>query len=536
MMERAVTARLLTILSGLLLATPAVAADEQPRYGGTFIYALDSNPETLNPAITTGKMPLVVGCKVYSGLIYLDRDLNPRPDLADAWTVAPDGLTYTFRLHRDVRWHDGKPFTSADVKFSFEQVLARYHPRTRVAFQSVSAIETPDPHTVIVRFKKPYASFLNQMNCLEGAILPRHLYEGTDVLKNPRNTDHPIGTGPFRWAQWARGSHLTLVRNPDYFRKGLPYLDRVVAKVLPDASARVLALEAGEVDYIQSYVLPKEDVARLRKDPRFQVVSEADAPGNFLLFYNTRRRILEDKRVRHALLMALDRDLMVTQVLFGLASVGRSAVHVGLKWAYSPDVDYTKLYPYDPARSNRLLDEAGYRRGRDGVRFDLKLIYHATGAALPALAEIARNNWKDVGARVTLEPVERQVYIEKVYGKQDFDVNIHPITTAGDPAMGIARFYETTKDVRPFTNPTGYSNPRLDQLFDRGAQAPDRAERARYYREAQKVIAEDLPTANLIDRQEIDVASAKFRGIWKSLFAFSLWDEVWWTGGAPAPR
>ena len=247
----------LVLVFATLAPAQTAAQSETPRHGGTMVFAIGANPETLNPAVTTGVEALGVACKMFNGLVYLDRDWNPQPELARSWTVSKDGLRITFSLQPNVKWHDGQAFSSADVKFTMEEVLAKFHPRTRLAFVNVEAVDAPDPLTVVVRFKKAYAPFLHQMTCQEAAILPRHLYQGTDVLKNPRNSDAPIGTGPFKWGRWVRGDFIEMVRNDQYFRPGLPYLDKMIAKITPDAPARVLALEAGDVDYIQSFFLLK---------------------------------------------------------------------------------------------------------------------------------------------------------------------------------------------------------------------------------------------------------------------------------------
>lgn len=520
-----IVALTLTLLSGSSLA------QQTPQYGGTLVIAIGSNPETLNPAITTGVEALAVACKMFNGLIYLDRDWNPQPELARSWTVTPDGLRITFSLQPNVKWHDGRPFTSADVKFTMEEVLAKYHPRTRLAFANVEGVEAPDPTTVVVRFKKPYAPFMHQMTCQEAAILPRHLYEGTDVLKNPRNSDQPVGTGPFRWGRWVRGDFIEMARNDQYYRPGLPYLDKVVVKIIPDAPARVLALEAGEVDYIQSFFLLKQEVARLRQNSNVQIKQDTDLPGVFFLFFNTTRRPLDDKHVRRALATGLNRQQMLEQAVFGLGHVARSAIHIGLRWAYNPAVDYTKVFPFDPAKANAMLDEAGYRRGPDGTRFRLRLVYNAAQAGFSAMGEILRNNWKALGVDVSVEPVEFQVTLDRVFTKRDYDVSLQPYTTAGDPAIGIARAYVTMNEGRPFTNPTGYSNPKVDELFAKAAATPSREERRTAYFEVQKIIADDLPALVLIDRTEVDAASAKFRGLWQSAEPYDEWDRVWWVQG-----
>jgi peptide/nickel transport system substrate-binding protein len=524
-------------LAGILVAVMALAqwttagAQETPRPGGTLVVAIGANPETLNPAVTTGVEALAVTCKMFNGLVYLDRDWNPQPELAQSWTVAPDGLRITFKLTPGVAWHDGKPFSSADVKFTMEEVLAKLHPRTRLAFANVEGVDAPDPLTVVVRFRKAYAPFMQQMTCQEAAILPRHLFEGTDILKNPRATDNPVGTGPFRWGRWVRGDFIEMVRNPRYFRPGLPYLDKVIAKIMPDAASRVLALEAGDVDYIQSFFLLKQEVARLRTNASVQLKQDTDLPGNFLMFFNTRSKPLDDKRVRQALVMGLNRGQLLEQAVFGLGSVGKSAIHVGLRWAHDPSVDYTKLYPHDPARANALLDQAGLRRAGAGARARLRLVYNAAQAGFPAMAEIVRDNWRALGVDVSLEPSEFQVVLQRVFAKPDFDVSLQPYTTAGDPAIGIARAYVTMNEGRPFTNPTGYSNPKLDDLLARAATVPARDERRKLYFEAQRIIADDLPALNLIDRTEVDAARAGLRGLWQSAEPYDAWDRVWWAQG-----
>lgn len=518
----------------VLLASPALAA-EAPRYGGTLVFAIGANPETLNPAITTGVNALAVDCKMFNGLIWLDRDWNPQPELARSWTITPDGLTYTFTLVDNAKWHDGKPFTSADVKFTMEEVLAKYHPRTRLAFQNLAGIDTPDAHTVVVRFTKPYAPFLQQMTCQEGAMMPKHLYEGTDILNHPRNTDHPVGTGPFKFQSYARGDNLVMVRNEQYWKPGQPYLDRVVAKVMADPASRILALEAGEVDHIQSFFLLKQEVARLRQNRAVQVAEDTDLPGNFLLFFNTTRKPTDDRRVRQALAMATNRQQIVDQAVFGLGRPGKSAIHVGLKWAHNPEVDYGKLVPFDPAKANAALDAAGLRRGADGKRFTVRLTYNVSQAGFTPMAEIIRNNWQQVGVEVVLEPLENQLVLEKVFTRQDFHVSLQPYTTAGDPAIGITRAYVTTPPPpKPFTNPTGYSNPKLDDLFARAVATPSREVRRRAYFEAQRIIADDLPTLSLVDRTEVDAASAKLRNVFVSAEPYDLWDRVWTTDGKPS--
>jgi peptide/nickel transport system substrate-binding protein len=516
------------IVVAVALGVAAGAGAQEPQRGGTLIHAIDSNPETLVPALTTAGVTWATGCKIFNGLVYMDRQYRPQPELAESWTVSRDGKQIIFKLRQGIQWHDGKPFTSADVHFTFTEVLPKYHPATRPAFQHVAAVEAPDASTVVVKFKEPYAPFLTHMMCQYGAIVPKHIYAGTDILKNPRNTDNPVGTGPFMFKEWQRGSHIVYVRNPNYWRKGLPYLDRVISKIIPDQSARALALETGEVDFINSFMLPKDQVPQLAKNANLQSKQDVDLPGNYMLFFNTRVKPLDQAKARQALTVGLNREQIIQQAFFGLGGSGRSAVSQALAWAYNPKIDYRKMYAFDPARANQMLDEAGLKRGAGGTRFAISMVYQPAFTALEPIAQIIRSNWRDLGVDVQLQPVERQIMIDKVFNTSEFGITVIPYTTGGDPAIGVVRSYVTAaKPVRPFTNPTGYSNPEVDRLARLGASTLDLEERAKHYFQIQEIVAQDLPAVNIVDRPEVDVASKKARGLWQRAVPYDGWEFIW---------
>ncbi|MDQ3134238.1 MAG: ABC transporter substrate-binding protein [Acidobacteriota bacterium] len=184
-----------------------------PQYGGSVVVAVSSDPGGLNPAVTTqGGVHLICG-SIFSGLVAHDFGLNPVPDLAERWQVSPDGRTYTFHLTPGAEFHDGVPLTSEDVRFTFEQLLMKYHSRTRTSLgDNLRRVVTPDPHTVVFEFDRPYAAFLQLIDVTNAPVMPKHLYEGTDPLTIPHNT-RPIGSGPFKFQEWLKGAHITLVRN-----------------------------------------------------------------------------------------------------------------------------------------------------------------------------------------------------------------------------------------------------------------------------------------------------------------------------------
>src|SRR6266478_2963303 len=224
-----------------LLAGGAVPAAAQPRAGGTLTIVQGAEPATLVSAVNTSTFIGTVSTKIHEGLLDYDFDLKPRPVLAESWTVSPDGKTYTFKLRRGVTWHDGKPFTSADVKFSLEEIWKKLHPRGRVTFNKVIAVDTPDASTVVIRLSDPTPMMLAAFSSYESQVLPKHVYEGKDFTTHPA-LNAPIGTGPFVFKEWKKGDFIRLEKNPSYWDKGKPYLDAIVIRIIPDAAARAAAL------------------------------------------------------------------------------------------------------------------------------------------------------------------------------------------------------------------------------------------------------------------------------------------------------
>ena len=242
-------------------------APETPVRGGTFVTALSGDPGHLNPAISTMGVTHEASELMFNGLVGMDQNLNPIPELASSWTIEEDGALYRFTLKDGVTWHDGVAFTSRDVKFTFEELLLKFHGRTRASIRpNLAGIDTPDERTVVFRFREPYAPLLSQLDVTEAPILPSHVYAGSDPERNPANL-RPIGTGPFKFGSFNQNSDLTLVRNPAYFKPGLPYLDTVKMRIIPDAAARILALQKGEVDWIHEREGFGADTASLERTP-----------------------------------------------------------------------------------------------------------------------------------------------------------------------------------------------------------------------------------------------------------------------------
>lgn len=480
------------ILLGFILCS-VVAQGKEGKYGGTFIVGLSGDLYSLNPGLVTSPNVFhVAGC-IFNALVRIDFDLNPVPDLAESWEVSPDGKMYTFKLRKNVKWHDGNPFSSEDVKFTFEKILIPFHPRGKAAFGCIESIETPDPYTVVFKLKYAFAPLFSCLVVNLGPILPKHLYEGTDILKNPRNMNNPIGTGPFKFKEWVKGSHITLVRNENYFRKGKPYLDRVVYKIVKDIAARTLALEKGEIDAMLWYGMPLHEVQRLKANANITVFNPPTNLFASILMarFNLRHPILKNKKVRKAMAYAIDKKVIVERCSYGLGKLATGPIPVSFPWAYTEDVE---KYEYNPSMANRLLDEAGYPRGSDGKRFKVGYSYLSGMYEAAKTAEILVEQFREVGIDLALRPMDSPTLKDTAYMKWDFDLESNRYATGPDPAIGVKRLYVTSNIRRaPGANAMGYSNGKVDSLFDQASEESNVKKRGQLYAEIQKILTEDLP-------------------------------------------
>ena len=424
-----------------------------------------------------------------------------------------------------MKWQDGQPFTSADVKFTFEQGLLKYHSRTKAGLTPVlSSIDTPDALTVIFRFKRPYGPLLQRLDVVEASIIPMHIYEGKNLLKDPANL-MPIGTGPFKFVEYVKGDHITLQRNPHYFKAGLPYLDKLIFRIIPNATTATQALERGEVDYVDS--VPGPDISRLRNNSQVTLVQGFGGSGGSLcqdtLIPNLTKAPFNKLDVRRAFYQALDRKFLLDHVYFDQGQVSTGPISRQMTWAYSPDV---RSYSYSTASANQLLDQAGYPRGPDGNRFTVTF---TSASSFAQLGQAMREQLKQVGINLVLESLDFNAAVQKVFVQKNFDLGIASYCNGNDPEIGVRRLYVSTNiGPIPFSNGAGYVNPQIDQLFNQAAASTDRTQRAQVYAAIQKTLTDDLPYFWIVDTQGYHAYRSTFKGFHLSN---NLFEQAWSTGG-----
>lgn len=499
------------VLGALALSplAPLTALAQSParQAGGTVTLLSALEPPTLVGLVNSAAGTFLVSPKAVEGLLSYDFELRPKAQLAVGWEVRPDGLQYTFRLRRGVKWHDGQPFTSADVAFSI-LALKESHPRGRATFASVTEVRTPDPHTAVLVLSRPAPFLLTALAAAESPIVPKHLYAGRDLATNPTN-NAPIGTGPFVFKEWQRGSHVIYERNPDYWDTGKPYIDRLVVRFITDPAAASAALESGSVDLGGSTPVPIPDLDRLKALPQLSLDTRGNEYFNnstTRIEFNLDNRYFRHAKVRQAVAHAINRDVILKTVWYGYGLAAPGPISPVLKGFYDPAVP---VPGFDPKRAEALLDEAGFPRGADGVRF--RVTHDVFDAGANRVGQYLRQALQRVGVDVTVRTQEFATYIKRVYTDRDFDFNNQGMSQMFDPTPGIQRFY-WSKNFRPgvpFTNGAHYDNPEVDRLLEAAAIENDPIKRRALYSDFQRVIAADLPTIGLVAVAQVTVANRR---------------------------
>ncbi|MET0390017.1 MAG: ABC transporter substrate-binding protein [Polyangiales bacterium] len=495
---------------GLVRSVAAKRNSERPiaQRGGTLI-VVSPEPTILVSAFDPTMTNCMIGSKVMEGLVTYDVDLNPRPALAERWDVSADGRTVRFQLRPGVKWHDGRDFTSADVAFSLQEVWRKLHPFGRAVYHTVEAVETPDPLTVVVHMSGPAQYLFGYLNCYGSQILPAHLYQGSDVRSHPNNVA-PIGTGPFMFREWQRGSHVRLARNPHYWRSELPVLDEVIFRFIPDAASRTAAVQSGEVDLALGSAIPQISLRRFTKNNRFTINTD---DGRFLssiamIVCNVRTGPLADRRVRQAIMHAIDREALVRLAFRGYGVPATGPVPSSVKRYYTRDVP---AYPFDLQRTAALLDDAGFKPQANGTRLTLQLVFSQPETRRQA--DFIRQSLSKAGIQLTLKQGDTPTFLRQLFTDQAFDLALTGLHMLPDPTLGVQRLYwgKNIQKGVPWSNGSGYANPELDAIMEAAQIEGDDTRRKALIKRWQQIVQTDLPVLNLVETQWVTVSSRRLQ-------------------------
>ncbi len=473
------------VMAALIAVAAFATAEAQPR--DRLVVANPVEPPHLDPTThVAGSIREVVYANLFEGLVLIDRDGAPYAALAESWTVAPDGLTYTFRLRRGVKFHDGTDFDSAVVRFTLDRARGpdSVNANKRI-FEPIAAIETPDPATVILRLSRPVGSFLYDLGSADAAMVAPN--------SAATNNARPIGTGPFMFREWVRGDRVELVRNPNYWGRA-PALAAVTFRFMSDAQAQVAALRTGAVD-----VVPNLGAAELldefRNNPNFQVVVGA-TEGEAILAMNHRRAPLSDVRVRRAIAHAIDRQAV------NEGAVAGNGRPIGTHYPphYRDYVDLTQLSRYDVARARALLREAGQPNG-----FQARLIVPPFPYARRS-GEIIQAMLAEVGIRTEILVYQGPQWLSQVFrAPYDYEFTIIAHTEPFDfPNYAREDWY------------IGYANPAYREVIAQWMRTNDAAERSRLAQQAQRILAEDAVVGFLFQLPQVAVLRRGVTGWWQN--------------------
>ena len=473
----------LAVLAALGLVTSASAAPPKD----AIVVGLVAEPVTMDPPQITDLNSARVTKRIFEGLVAQELgSYKLVPGLAQSWDISKDGLTYTFKLRPNVKFHDGTPFNAEAVKFVFERQLndkgpyysTGTYPYVKGFLGNVAGVEVLDAGTVQIKLKAPLAPFLQYLAHQSLFMFsPESLKKwGKDVVK------HPVGTGPFKLDAWEPGVRVVLARNDEYWG-GAPKIRQAIYVPIVEAQARLVALKTGDIDLTMD--VPPDSLDELRRDPNV-VVAESNSSAVWYVMLNTRHPILKDRRVRQALNHAVNKDAIIRDILRGTAIVSRGPMSPVYGTFYE---DNTARYPHDLDKARALLREAGHPNG-----FELTFLVPESGSGMQSPVEMAtviQANLAQIGVRAKIQTMEWGAYLRKYLEQPDMaEMSWNP--SIGDPDHMMYMLLSSDR-FPPAFNAGYYQNDRVDDLLRRARTTVDEKARVPLYREAQKLVVEDAP-------------------------------------------
>ncbi len=481
----------------------------KPTYGDTIITSSIGEPSNLIPMLSTDSPSHEVASYIYNGLVKYDKDLRIVGDLAESWEISKDHLSITFHLRRDVKWHDGRPFTAHDVMYTYKITI---DPKTPTAYAGdfllVKEAKVIDDYTFRVTYGKPFAPALVSWS---NAVLPKHLLEGHDITASPL-IRKPVGTGPFIFNEWIPGDRVVLAANDNYF-EGRPYIDRYLMRIIPDTATTFLELKRYSIDMMGLTPLQfmrQTDYPTFKREfNKYQYL----AFSYVYLGYNLRHHIFRDKRVRQAMSHAIDKGEIIDGILLG-QGVEASGPFKPDMWAYTPKV---AKYEYNPDKALALLKEAGFVQASDGAlvrngnRFEFTILVNQGNDVRIRCAELIQKRLSEIGIKMKIRVIEWASFVNEFIDKRNFEAVILGWTIPQDP--DLFDIWHSSKQGPKELNFISFENKEVDGLLVKARHTLDQEERRRYIFRIQEILAEEQPYTFLFIPCANIAIHKRFKGI-----------------------
>lgn len=499
--KRVLVSVLTTVMLTSAVSGGSVLAEEDYSAGQTLIVGLQGDPASFNQVGNPDDWGFVVSENLFSRLVKLNTAGEVLPDLAESWEVSEDGLTYTFHLHEDALWHDGEAVTSDDVVWTFDKIIEES--AYLVSYLgSVESYEAADDYTFVIHMSTPDSALLSNISFLGASILPKHIYENEeDWLACDAATTNPIGSGPFKLAEYTQGVSITLEANEDFY-DGAPAYDKLVYQIIPDSNTAVQAFNNGELD-ILGVTPPTSQIEALESAEDTVVVSSPNF-GRYYFGFNFNSEALSDVRVREAVTLAVDRQEVVDKAFGAAGELAEGYYTPAVEWAYN---DEAVIPDRDLEQAVALLEEAGLSKDSDGYYLTLSI---ATFNLEPFtnIAQIMQANLKEAGINLVINTMDSGAFVELGYSGEGYDLFAMGGQVGPDPSMFFHRI--GTSGMMNFSY---YSNEEVDSLFTEAAALTDQEERAQCYKRIQEICAEDFIIIPLSEDIAVNVYKSYLTGL-----------------------
>jgi peptide/nickel transport system substrate-binding protein len=548
MMKKAV---LTVLVLCLTIGVPAANAAEKVVTMGIY-----QEPETLNTYIGVQTVITYVHKPFAEYLIdvnekgeYVPVLLSEVPSVANGG-VSEDGLTITYKLKKGVKWSDGQPFTSADVKFTWEALVnPKNLVKSRSGYELIESVETPDEHTAVVKYTEYYAPYLTRF----APVLPKHILGELENMNDAPYNRMPVGTGPFRVTEWVSGDHITMEKNPHYREADKIKIDKLFFKIIPSREVGIAQIQAGDIDGVWDLI--EAQIPMMEKNPEVSLcLSNALVSERLIMNHSSPvapnngnpdfpHPILADLRVRQAIEYAVDKNTIIDKLLYGKARPGTTEIPDG--WAHNPDVKPTE---YDPEKANQLLEEAGWKPGPDGIRqkdgnrLRLKITTTTGNKLREMVQQVLLAQMKAVGIEFYIENVPSSVLFGSWSNDADrkkgrYDILMYTTGPGIDPHQQYEGYFHSKNIPTEANGGSGYNYTRhrdaeLDKWLDLAGKAPSMEKRAEAYRKAQERVAQIVPHIYLYRRVNVHAFRNNVKG-WKPngygiIDAVATWNVADW--------